>query len=73
MHLLGLDHKRVTYYFNGRHTRLTDVAGELIRQIVGTARRTARSTTSCSENTSATSPHLRRAHLNGQPIAMCFS
>ena len=34
MYLLGLDHKRVTYYFNGRHMRLTDVAGELIPQIV---------------------------------------
>ena len=34
MYLLGLDHKRVTYYFNGRHMRLTDMAGELIPQIV---------------------------------------
>jgi uncharacterized protein DUF1501 len=37
MYLLGLDHKRVTYYFNGRHMRLTDVAGELIPQIVRAA------------------------------------
>jgi hypothetical protein len=35
LHLLGLDHKRLTYYFNGRHMRLTDVHGELIRQIAG--------------------------------------
>jgi hypothetical protein len=35
MHLLGLDHKRVTYYYNGRHMRLTDVHGELVPQIVG--------------------------------------
>ncbi|MDA1234913.1 MAG: DUF1501 domain-containing protein [Acidobacteria bacterium] len=35
LHLLGLDHKRLTYYFNGRNMRLTDVHGELIPQIVG--------------------------------------
>ncbi|MFN3325047.1 MAG: DUF1501 domain-containing protein [Bryobacteraceae bacterium] len=35
LHLLGLDHKRLTYYFNGRQTRLTDVHGELIPQIAG--------------------------------------
>ena len=35
LHLLGLDHKRLTYFFNGRHMRLTDVHGELIPQIVG--------------------------------------
>jgi hypothetical protein len=34
LHLLGLDHKRVTYYYNGRHMRLTDVHGELVPQIV---------------------------------------
>ncbi len=35
LHLLGMDHKRLTYYFNGRHMRLTDVHGELIPQIAG--------------------------------------
>jgi hypothetical protein len=35
LHLLGMDHKRLTFYFNGRHMRLTDVHGELIPQIVG--------------------------------------
>ncbi|MBI1899148.1 MAG: DUF1501 domain-containing protein [Acidobacteria bacterium] len=34
LHLLGLDHKRLTYYFNGRQMRLTDVHGELIPQLV---------------------------------------
>ncbi len=34
LHLLGLDHKRLTYFFNGRHMRLTDVHGRLIPQIV---------------------------------------
>jgi hypothetical protein len=33
--LLGIDHKRLTYFFNGRHMRLTDVHGELISQIAG--------------------------------------
>lgn len=36
MHLLGMDHKRVTYYFNGRNMRLTDVSGNVIPQIAGT-------------------------------------
>jgi hypothetical protein len=35
LHLMGMDHKRLTYYFNGRNMRLTDVAGELVPQIVG--------------------------------------
>jgi hypothetical protein len=35
LHQLGLDHKRLTYAFNGRNMRLTDVAGELIPQITG--------------------------------------
>src|SRR5215469_15077633 len=35
LHLLGIDHTSLTYYFNGRNMRLTDVSGELIPQIVG--------------------------------------
>jgi hypothetical protein len=34
LHLLGIDHKKLTYLFNGRNMRLTDVHGELIPQIV---------------------------------------
>jgi len=34
LHLLGLDHTKLTYLFSGRHMRLTDVYGELIPQIV---------------------------------------
>jgi len=34
LHLLGMDHKRLTFFYNGRNMRLTDVAGELIPQIV---------------------------------------
>ena len=34
LHLLGMDHKQLTYRYNGRDMRLTDVAGTLIPQIV---------------------------------------
>jgi hypothetical protein len=34
LHLLGLDHERLTYRFAGRDFRLTDVAGEVIREIL---------------------------------------
>lgn len=34
LHLLGIDHTRLTYFFNGRHMRLTDVHGDPIPQIV---------------------------------------
>jgi uncharacterized protein (DUF1501 family) len=35
LHLLGLDHKRLTYRFQGRDFRLTDVAGEIVEKLVG--------------------------------------
>ncbi len=34
LHLLGLDHKRLTFRFQGRDFRLTDVAGHLIQDIL---------------------------------------
>ena len=34
LHLLGIDHKRLTYFFNGRHMRLTDVHGDPIPQLI---------------------------------------
>ena len=34
LHLLGLDHEKLTYRHNGRDIRLTDVAGNVIREIV---------------------------------------
>ena len=34
LHLLGLDHKSLTYRFNGRDFRLTDVAGDVLGAIV---------------------------------------
>jgi hypothetical protein len=34
LHLLGIDHKRLTYRFGGRDMRLTDVHGEVITSII---------------------------------------
>jgi arylsulfatase A-like enzyme len=34
LHLLGLDHERLTYRYQGRDFRLTDVAGHVVREIV---------------------------------------
>jgi hypothetical protein len=34
LHLLGVDHKRLTFQYQGRHFRLTDVAGEVVRGLV---------------------------------------
>jgi hypothetical protein len=34
LHLLGIDHKRLTYIFQGRHFRLTNVHGELVEKIL---------------------------------------
>ena len=34
LHLLGMDHKKLTYLHNGRRYRLTDVAGEVIQKIL---------------------------------------
>ncbi len=34
LHLLGIDHKKLTYRFQGRDFRLTDVHGEVVRGIL---------------------------------------
>ena len=34
LHLLGLDHEKLTYYHNGIHRRLTDVHGHVLREIL---------------------------------------
>jgi Protein of unknown function (DUF1501) len=34
LHLLGLDHQRLTYYHNGANRRLTDVHGRVIREVI---------------------------------------
>jgi hypothetical protein len=34
LHLLGLDHKKLTYRYNGRDFRLTDVAGNVVKDIL---------------------------------------
>jgi hypothetical protein len=35
LHLLGIDHERLTYRYSGRDFRLTDVAGRVVREVVG--------------------------------------
>jgi hypothetical protein len=35
LHLLGLDHERLTYRYQGRAFRLTDVHGKVVNEIVG--------------------------------------
>ena len=34
LHLMGLDHKKLTYRYNGRDFRLTDVYGNVIREVL---------------------------------------
>ncbi|HUQ93271.1 MAG TPA: DUF1501 domain-containing protein [Bryobacteraceae bacterium] len=34
MHALGIDHKRLTYKYQGRHFRLTDVHGEVVKKVL---------------------------------------
>lgn len=34
LHLFGLDHKRLTYRYSGRDFRLTDVHGEIVKQVI---------------------------------------
>jgi arylsulfatase A-like enzyme len=34
LHLLGLDHEKLTYRFQGRDYRLTDVHGQVVREIL---------------------------------------
>jgi hypothetical protein len=34
LHCLGIDHKRLTYRFQGRDYRLTDVAGQVVNPVL---------------------------------------
>jgi arylsulfatase A-like enzyme len=34
LHLLGIDHEKLTYRFQGRQFRLTDVHGKVVRGIL---------------------------------------
>ncbi len=34
LHLLGIDHERLTHLFQGRYFRLTDVAGEVVHDLI---------------------------------------
>ena len=35
LHLLGLDHENLTYRYAGRDMRLTDVKGNVVKEIIG--------------------------------------
>jgi len=34
LHLMGLDHERLTYRYSGRDFRLTDVHGEVVKEVI---------------------------------------
>jgi len=34
LHLLGMDHEKLTYRYAGRNFRLTDVEGKVVKDIV---------------------------------------
>jgi hypothetical protein len=34
LHLLGLDHTKLTFKFQGRNFRLTDVSGQVIQKLL---------------------------------------
>ncbi|MBX7245374.1 MAG: DUF1501 domain-containing protein, partial [Candidatus Sumerlaeaceae bacterium] len=34
LHLMGLDHEKLTWYHNGLNRRLTDVHGHVVREIL---------------------------------------
>ena len=34
LHLLGIDHERLTYKYQGRHFRLTDVHGHVVKPVI---------------------------------------
>jgi hypothetical protein len=34
LHLLGIDHRRLTYRYNGRQFRLTDVYGNVVQSVL---------------------------------------
>jgi hypothetical protein len=34
LHLLGIDHEKLTYRHNGRNFRLTDVGGHVVKDVI---------------------------------------
>ena len=34
LHLMGINHEKLTYQYSGRNFRLTDVAGEVVHNII---------------------------------------
>lgn len=50
LHLLGIDHERLTIRFQGRDFRLTDVHGHVVHDVVGEFRLPAKTTRGAAEN-----------------------
>jgi hypothetical protein len=34
LHLLGIDHERLTFKYQGRYFRLTDIAGKVVQEVI---------------------------------------
>jgi hypothetical protein len=34
LYCLGIDHTKLTFKFQGRHFRLTDIAGEVVKKVL---------------------------------------
>jgi len=34
LHMLGIEHEKLTYRYNGRNFRLTDVAGRVVKEVI---------------------------------------
>jgi hypothetical protein len=34
LHLMGIDHTKLTYHYSGRDFRLTDVSGQVVTEIL---------------------------------------
>ena len=50
LHLLGLDHRKLTFRFQGRDFRLTDVEGEVVKKLLAEGRMAEPGLTTLPEN-----------------------
>src|SRR4029078_1946603 len=65
LHLMGIDHTKLTYRFSGRDFRLTDVSGNVIHDII--AERKKGSGPFC--RSSSKGPHPFRCYFDGTPVS----
>ena len=64
LHLLGIDHTRLTFRHNGIDRRLTDVHGHVIREISGVTERKLRMRRAGSVSSLIVRGYCRRAQIN---------